>query len=197
MQKTGVRIAKGILYVFGCIAAVILVVMLIRVGYETGLNSANVNMIIKDAFAKRAQAVLMPQSYYTDREMLEKLFTPRALAADDVLKSNYYSAFEVTDYYQNTDAEMKIVWPWLDEVTVKVTESVRDIAGTLIEQDESQQDEEAPKPIGWVNGVYEVTLRKDKLTGNWRINSMELLGAIVFEEDDIDSEPVENLDAAG
>ncbi len=185
MPKVGVRIAKGILYVIGCIAAVAVVVLLVKVAYETGVNSMNINMITKDAFARRVQAVLLPSGDYSDREALEKLFTPRALAEDDVLNSSYYSAFEISDYYANAEVPFKIVWPWQEEATVEVTEIVRDISGKLIEVDESRaESDDGTRPISWMNGVYEVTLQKDKLTESWRVSGMEMIEPIVIVEDE-------------
>lgn len=186
MADTGVKIARGILYVVGSIVAVIIVVVLMMVAYNTAMNTTNVNMIVKDAFARRAQAVLLPAGDYSDRTALEKLFTPRALANDGVLNSGYYDAFEITNYYEYTDVASHIVWPWQEEAVIEVTEIVRDITGELAEWDESEDPDAAnePQPIGWTNGVYKVTMKKDKITETWRINEMELIEYVVIDEED-------------
>jgi hypothetical protein len=187
MADTGVKIARGILYVAGCVAAVILVIALLVLAYNTAMNTTNVNMIAKDAFARRAQAVLLPSGDYSDRTALEKLFTPRALADDPTLNSGYYDAFEITNYYEHADVELSIVWPWQEEAVLEVVEVVRDINGELAERNESAVEDavaEEPPLIRWTNGVYKVTMKKDKVTETWRVNEMELIEYIVFNEDD-------------
>jgi hypothetical protein len=68
--------------------------------------------------------------------------------------------------------------------TIRVTEVVRDISGKLKEKDESQSgDDDGTEPINWANGVYDVTLKKDKLTGSWRINDMEMVETVIVDED--------------
>jgi hypothetical protein len=171
-----------------CIIAVVVVVALVVCGYYAALNTANVNMIVKDAFAKRAQAVLLPSSGGADRVMLERLFTPRVIAMDEMLNSSYYKDFEIINYYEDTDLDWHIVWPWDEEVTLAVTEQVRDItgwpvsaSGDLDGEENEENTEETPLP--WRNGVYEVTLKKDTVTESWRISVLTLVKPILPEED--------------
>lgn len=181
-MNVGLKIIKGIMYVLLCLVAVIIIIMLIMLGFNTAQRTANVNMIIKDAFAKRAEVVLMPSGDdLADREILERMFTPRALAQDDALSSTYYDAFEITNYYEHANVKFKIVWPWEEKTTVEVTEIVRDIKGTLLEvEDEADAN---IQPLSWANGVYEVEMKYDNASETWRINDMQMIESIWVEEE--------------
>ncbi len=185
-RNTGVKVARGALYVIFCVVAVIIVVMLIIGAYYTAMNTMNVNMMVKDAFSKRAQAVLLPSADGSDRIMLEKLFTTRVLSTDNMLNSRYYDEFEIQNYYENSEVEFHIVWPWDEETTIEVTERVRDITGKKITDMQAEEDENAvavnDKPVSWDNGVYEVTLKKDKVSESWKISELKLIEPIVIDE---------------
>lgn len=176
--KIGLRILKGVAYVALCALAVIIVILIVMLAYNTAIQTTVVNMIAKDAFARRAQAVLIPAGDYSDREALEKLFTPKAIAEDEVLSSTYYDAYNISNYYEHADVEFKIVWPWENETELKVTEIVLDIKGTVAEANEASGSSEEiaeARPISWENGVYLVKMKRDKVNDNWRIDKMELI----------------------
>ncbi len=183
----GIKVAKGILYILSCVVAVIITVLLIMGVYNTAMNTMNVNMMVKDAFAKRAQTVLLPSADGSDRIMLEKLFALRVIQTDEMLNSHYYDGYEIVNYYEDTDVEFHIVWPWDDEITVKVTEKVRDIKGNKLVETDDAEAEDVPaieeKPLSWRNGIYEVTLKKDKVTEAWKIYELKLVEPMIVEED--------------
>lgn len=185
-RNTGVKVARGALYVIFCVVAVIIVVTIVIGAYYTAMNTMNVNMMVKDAFSKRVQAVLMPSTDGSDRIMLEKLFTTRVLSTDSMLNSNYYDGFEIQNYYENSEVELHIVWPWDEEAKLRVTERVRDITGKKITDTQVKQDENAimpaEKPVSWENGIYEVTLKKDKVSESWKISELTLVEPIVIDE---------------
>ena len=176
--KIGLRILKGVAYVALCALAVIIVILIVMLAYNTAIQTTVVNMIAKDAFARRAQAVLIPAGDYSDREALEKLFTPKAISEDEVLNSSYYNAYNISNYYEHADVEFKIIWPWENETELRVTEIVLDIKGTVAEANEASGDTEElaeAHPISWENGVYLVKMKRDKVNDNWRIDKMELV----------------------
>lgn len=196
-KSAGIKVARGILFVIVSIVAVVVVIVLIATAFITAMNTTNVNMLVKDAFAKRAEAVLNPVTDGSDRITLEKLFAPRVIAMDEMLNSTYYDLYEIDDYYEHLEVEFHVVWPWNDETTVEVTEIVRDITGqSILEQDtdaefeasETEIDLPKEKPLPWKNGIYEVTLRKDRVTDSWKIYGLELIEPIMLEdEEEIDS----------
>lgn len=183
--KIGLRILKGVAYVALCALAVIIVILIVMLAYNTAIQTTVVNMIAKDAFARRAQAVLIPAGDYSDREALEKLFTPKAISEDEVLNSSYYNAYNISNYYEHADVEFKIVWPWENETEIKVTEIVLDIKGTVAEANEASENAEeaaVARPISWENGVYLVKMKRDKVNDNWRIDKMELIEHVFMNE---------------
>lgn len=190
-KNVGVKVARGALYVLLCIVAVIVVIALIIGAYYTAMNTMNVNMLVKDAFGKRAQSVLLPSADGSDREMLEKLFAPQVLTTDIMFASSYYDDYEIINYYEHAAVKFSIVWPWEEETTVTVTERVRDIKGRRIDNDDAEQDEssvfadsERQKPLNWPNGVYEVVLKKNTATDSWKIYDLTLVEPILLEEEE-------------
>ncbi len=183
----GVKAARGVLYVLLCIVAVIIVVGLVILAYNTAMNTMTVNMLTKDAFTKRAQAVLLPSADGSDRIMLERLFAPKVISTDEMLNSRYYENFEISNYYERADVEFHIVWPWDDSVTLNVTEIVRDINGKrmveVADGEEVTMTEVDEKPLPWKNGVYSVTLKKDPVTGSWRVNELGLIEPLLIVDD--------------
>ncbi len=118
-----IKILRAVLYVFACMVAVILIYMLVRVAYNTALNTMSVNMITEDAFARRAQSVLLPTS--TDEVILGRLFSQNALATDNVMNSDAYDEYVVLDYYERVDIDTTIVWAWEETASIRLTEVMR------------------------------------------------------------------------
>ncbi len=199
-KEVGIKIAKGVLFVLLQIVAVIVIIALIWLGYNTAVNTMNVNMMAKDAFAKRAEVILRPSDDGTkDMEMLRKLFTNQSLARDEFLHGGYYGSFDISNYYERADVKFHIVWPWDDKATIEVTEIVRDIHGkpkeeemlvetedeegnVIVESTQIGDEEELPQPMEWQNGVYAVKLVKDMQTDVWKINGIELKELMDVEE---------------
>ncbi len=171
MAGVGVKIGKGIAYVLSRVAIVVVVIVLIAVAFYTGLNSMNVNMVIKDAFTQYAMAVLKPDD--SNPELLGKLFTQEFLQADPLLHTTTYDGFKVSNYYQRANEEFAIVWPWQDKVKVKVKSYVLDISGKPIDPEEGH---EYDKPPEWPNALYEVTL--EKTDNSWIVTEMKSIETI-------------------
>ncbi|MDL2237544.1 hypothetical protein LJC56_06915 [Christensenellaceae bacterium OttesenSCG-928-K19] len=185
-RDTGVKIAKGVLYVLLQIGVAVLIVLLIFLAYYTAENTMNVNMMVEDAFAYRAQAILRPaEDASAEMETLRKLFTNTALARDEVLHSTAYDDFTIVSYYEQADIEFHIVWPWDTRTKVTVTETVRDIMGDPIPEEGEELPEDKslwPQPEEWENGVYEVSLVKDKDAEIWKISGFEFKEAVDVSE---------------
>lgn len=203
-RDTGVKIAKGVLYVLLQIGVAILIVVLVFLAYYTAENTMNVNMMVEDAFAKRAQTILVPsEDSSADMETLRKLFTNTALARDEVLHGTAYDEFKVTDYYEQADIEFHIVWPWDEKTKIKVTETVRDLKGKpyMTKEEEEKMKEEGtdpstlPQPPEWQNGVYEVSLVKDKDSETWKVSGFEFLEPVDIDE--MTPVPVDAADDVG
>jgi hypothetical protein len=187
------KVARGVLYAFTRIILFVVAILVIALGFYTGMDSMNVNVITKDAFTMRAESVLEPSS--VSEEDLPKLFTQDFINTDSVLNSTKYEDYTITNYYQRADVKAKIVWPWMNKVVVHATEEVMDITGTLKESaevtaadtaEDAQTDEEGQiqvnvkdkTPPDWVSGEYEVTLVKDEKTSAWQVEEMKLIEVI-------------------
>ena len=184
------KVTRGVFYAFTRIILFVVAILIIALGFFAGMNSMNVNVIAKDAFAKRVEVALQPQE--GDETDLAKLFTQNFINDDAVVKSTKYNDYTITSYYQRADISMKIVWPWLDRVVVHATESVLDIVGTLNESEETipveasqpqqsvAQGEETQiaskdkNPPEWICGEYDVTLVKDKTTSSWKVEELKM-----------------------
>lgn len=198
-SSAGVKVARGVLYVFACVMAVVVVVALVITAYYTAENTANVSMIAKDAFAKRAEMVLLPSGdadeAEADQAILQRLFTDYAIATDEMLNGGHYEHFNVSNYYENADVEFSIIWPWKNEATVRVTEKVLDIAGRPKAAAEGETAAVSETPPDWSNGVYEVYFVKDPDSGSWKINGMKLVEPIVIPRETASAPPSASVSA--
>lgn len=178
-KEGGIKTAKGFLFVLSRIAIVIVVIALVIVAFYAAMNTMNIRMVAKDAFTQRATAVLMDDEDGTNKELLSRFFTEYYLSADSLLHGSAYDDFTITNYYQRTDVDGTIVWPWQDHATINVDDLVTDIAGTPIVQDEAAAQEGleiTQKPPEWQNGTYAVTLVKEDNT--WKIDGIKFVKAV-------------------
>lgn len=190
MAENNEKVARGIFYAFTRVILFVVAVLVIALGFFTGMNSMNVNVIAKDAFTLRAEYVLTPK---TGQEAdLPKLFTQDFITDDPVLISTAYSDYNIASYYQRTDVKAQIIWPWTNKAVVHATEEVLDITGTLKENTEAAPEPAADAaaagdtqvtvkdktPPVWVSGEYEMTLIKDPDTSSWKVQEMKLIREI-------------------
>ncbi|MBD5560098.1 MAG: hypothetical protein HDQ87_07075 [Clostridia bacterium] len=181
--SVGVKIARGFLYVFSRVVFVAVIIAVLVVAYDTAANTLTVDMIIKDAFAKRAQAILMPAADGSDRQGLEQLFTANALSNDPLMQTNPFQSdgYTITSYYERTDINNNIIWSWENSATVSVTEVVRDIrALSHLEPDENG---ETPQPVipEWDSGTYSVRVVKSASGSSWMIDSISFEGGVLLD----------------
>lgn len=185
MADNNEKVTKGVFYALTRIILFAVAILVIVLGFYTGMNSMNVNVIAKDAFSMRAEAVLTPRE--DDETDLPKLFTQDFIAGDAVLNSTEYADYNISSYYQRADVAAQIIWPWTDKVVLRATEEVLDITGTLKEDaeaavwetpetetsDEAQVTAKDKNPPEWVSGEYEVTLVKEA-EDTWKVQEMKL-----------------------
>jgi len=177
------KVTRGILYAFTRVILFVVAVLVIALAFFTGMNSMNVNVIIKDAFTMRAEDVLTPKTGY--EADLPKLFVQDFIAGDPVLNSQVYADYNISSFYQRTDVKAQIIWPWTNRAVVHATEEVLDILGTLKENAEAATPEPQTQvtvkdknPPEWVSGEYEVTLIKDPVSSSWKVQEMKLIREI-------------------
>lgn len=183
MAEYNEKVTRGILYAFTRVILFVVAVLVIALAFFTGMNSMNVNVIIKDAFTMRAEDVLTPKTGY--EADLPKLFVQDFIAGDPVLNSQVYADYNISSFYQRTDVKAQIIWPWTNRAVVHATEEVLDILGTLKENAEAATPEPQTQvtvkdknPPEWVSGEYEVTLIKDPVSSSWKVQEMKLIREI-------------------
>ena len=190
MAENNEKVGKGVFYALTRIILVVVAVLVIALGFYAGMDSMNVNVIVKDAFTMRAEDVLTPKTGY--EADLPKLFTQGFIESDPVLNSQVYADYNVSNFYQRVDVKAQIIWPWTDRAVVHATEEVLDITGTLKENSEAALDTTGAGDAGvdmqvtvkdknppeWVDGEYEVTLVKDAATSSWKVQEMKMIREI-------------------
>lgn len=170
------KTTRGVIYALTRVILFVIAVLVIALGFFTGMNSMNVNVIIKDAFELRQEFVLQPKGL-TSAD-LAKLFTQDFIKSDTVLNSTKYQEYDITSYYQRSDVGFAIVWPWMDTVTVRATENVLDIQGTRNNSEDAAASSgnasaaDAAPPTG-ESAEYDVTLVKDANTSSWKVREMK------------------------
>ncbi len=184
------KTTRGVIYALTRVILFVIAVLVIALGFFTGMNSMNVNVIIKDAFELREEYVLQPNGL--TKEDLGKLFTQDFIQDDPTLNSTGYQDYDVSSYYQRADVGFAIVWPWLSSVTVNATENVMDIQGSLNDAENAAAPSASASgaakastaaqaagvgkaPPVWKSAEYEVTLVKDSETSSWKVQEMQLI----------------------
>jgi hypothetical protein len=186
------KVTRGVIYVFTRVILFVIAILIIALGFFTGMNSMNVNVIVKDAFELREKYVLQPTGLSNDD--LSNLFTQDFISSDPVLNSTSYQEYDVSDYYQRANVDGAIVWPWLDTVTVHATENVMDIEGTLSDTENAAAPSASASPAAktsataqqqiaavdqtppeWKSAEYDVTLVKDANTSSWKVQEMHMI----------------------
>ena len=195
METNQEKVTRGVIYAFTRMILFVIAILVIALGFFTGMNSMNVNVIVKDAFALREEYALQPKGLSADD--LGKLLTQDFIQSDAILNTTDYQDYDITNYYQRADVGAAIVWPWLDTVTVHATENVLDIEGTLSSSENaaapSASSSETPKasasaqtqvasvdktPPEWKSAEYDVTLIKDPDTSSWKVQEMKIIKEI-------------------
>lgn len=195
METNQEKVTRGVIYAFTRVILFVIAILVISLGFFTAMNSMNVNVIAKDAFALREEYVMQPNGLTSDD--LGQLFTQDFIQGDALLNSTDYQDYDIENYYQRADVEAAIVWPWLDTVTVRATENVLDIEGTLSNSekfvassagtsesakasasDQTQVASIDKTPPDWKSAEYDVTLIKDPETSSWKVQEMKLIKEI-------------------
>ena len=164
-MSTGATVAlKFIWYLLSRLLIGAVIVGLVVLSFFSAMDYMNVQTLVKDGLHVRADVILTS----SDTTTLSKIFSKGFLEADELLITNPYKPYDVSDYNYNADVSFALIAPWNDTVTVTVTEEVTGIKGDLYDTSDTTLSETPPE---WVNAVYTVTLVRYE--DNWRIKSME------------------------
>lgn len=126
-------VAKFFSYIAGKIIAVALAIAVMALVFFTAMNTMNVQVMVKDAFALRS-SVMLVQYDNEDMELLDRVFSEKYIKENRLKELTDNKAYDVTNYNQDTDIEFKLIWPWVDEVELSATDVIEDVRANLVSQ---------------------------------------------------------------
>ncbi len=142
------------------------------------MNLANIQVVLKDGLAKRAQVILMDEN----PAELTKYFQTAYLERDTALIASEQGLSPYENYtIRGIDHRMEMgftwVWPWEETARVDLVERIPRIDGRVkgskAEEVIAQQGESAVYPPAWQSARYRAVLVKE--SGQWHIKSMSML----------------------
>ena len=151
------------------------------VTFYYAMNLANIQIILKDGMAARAEVVIMGE----DDERLSKYFQSSFLQNDAVIQTvsngtSPYQDYKVTGIDHRINMSFAWLWPWDEKVRVEITESVPHIDGRVksnrAEALIAEKGSSAVYPPAWQSARYRVSLIKDN--GQWLIASVNWLADV-------------------
>ncbi|MBQ9307112.1 MAG: hypothetical protein IJ229_04220 [Clostridia bacterium] len=156
-----------------------LVLGLCVVSFYYAMNLTNMQIIIKDGMARRAQYVMGME----DADELGKYFQSGFLQTDATLLtmqngSSPYQDYNVKGIDHRIDMGFVWVWPWDDTCRVEITESIPRIDGR-VKADRAEEivalyGPNAVYPPTWQSARYRVTMVREN--GQWKIRSLAMIG---------------------
>lgn len=146
------------------------VLAIIVCAFYIAFNLGNAYILINEGMEKRA-VVALTRENATD---LNGYFTGSFLNSDPVLDYAFsdaspYLPYNITGYEYEISIESLKVWPWGDEIVCIVIESLTDIKGTV---KASYASDVTGAPAPWASGRYELRLKKQAETGQWKISAI-------------------------
>ena len=175
------KVRRFIWYLAGRLLLIVVLLGVFTVTFYYAMNASNINIVLKDGMARRAQVIMMQE----DASELNKFFQSSYLQRDENLllaldeKSPYI-------YYniRGIDHRLKMTWmwcwPWDSTARVNFTESIPRIDGRVNAKNadaaKALYGEGYESPPRWQGGRYTATLVKEN--GQWHIRSIALIEAL-------------------
>lgn len=162
-----------------------LVLGLMTIVFYYSMNATNVYIVLKDGMANRAQAIMMgvdgaegdagsALAYY-QQSGLDRYFSVTYLDRDRQLsqaragQSAYQNYYSITGFDHRISLDRFWCWPWDNEVSATITESIPAIDGKL--KSSAREAAQAAGLTGsspkWETTQYSVILRLEN--GQWHI----------------------------
>ncbi len=145
------------------------------------MNVSNMQIIIKDGMARRAQYVMGMES----ADELNKYFQSGFLNTDATLLTVQNGSSPYQDYVvRGIDHRINMgfvwVWPWDETCRVEITESIPRIDGRVradrAEAIVEKNGQSAVYPPPWTSARYRVTLSKE--AGQWKIRTLAMIETV-------------------
>ena len=167
---------RGIWYLASRLLVICLVFGLIITVFYYAMNLTNIQIIVKDGMAKRAQVVMMGAD-----ENLNAYFSPAYLERDALLiearagQSVYQNYYTIKGFDHRINLDSFWCWPWEDTARATFTERIPAIDGKL---KASAREEAAAAGVSlttpkWQPTQYSVLLSREN--GQWRIRNLSVV----------------------
>lgn len=159
------------------IICIVLTVLIIAFYYA--MNMANLQVVIKDGMAKRAQVVMMNH----DAAELNKYFSASFIERDDVLNAvrdglSPYKDYQIVGIDHRISMSWMWCWPWENYARADISEEIPKIDGRLkasaVRQTADGQSRQFPPK--WQSRKYRANLVRED--GKWHIQNLQLLSII-------------------
>ncbi len=146
------------------------IMAIIVCAFYIAFNLGNAYILINEGMEKRA-VVALTRENATD---LNGYFTGSFLNADKMLEVAFsdaspYLPYNITDYEYEITIESLRVWPWGDEIVCTVIEHVNGIKGNV---KAAYASDVSGDPAAWMSGRYELRLKKQPDSGQWKISAI-------------------------
>ncbi len=169
-------IRRGVWFLLGRLVLLLLLLGLVVVVFYEAMDYSNIQIIIKDGMAHRAQTVLGME----DGQDLGKYFQQSFLANDAALILTQQGDSPYRDYtIRGLDHRIEMsflwVWPWENRCTVSVVERIPAIDGR-IRGDKADAavaafGPGAVYPPAWQSAQYRITLNREN--GQWKMQRVD------------------------
>ena len=163
---------RTLLFILKCILIVCIILLLCVCIFFSATHLANLDVLVREGLKARAEVI-----FHLDETIdLTSYFTEECMEKDTELTEQRFQNYSITAYNQKIDMPAVWVWPWQSEVQVVVTDSMINLRGMAIANENEEVDEELPE---WRNARYRLTILRDGsfwgLDSKWKITDMELL----------------------
>ncbi|MDD5018244.1 MAG: hypothetical protein PHO15_09120 [Eubacteriales bacterium] len=158
-------VLKFVWYIISRLLVWALAIGLVVLTFFMAMDYMNVRILVQDSMKLRAEVIIEGD----DPTTLSQVFSKGFLEEDDMLDSDTYQQYIISDFDYNIDVGFALIFPWQNTVTLKVTEEILSIDGEIYANTDSHLSETPPV---WDNAIYDMTLVRYE--DNWRIVSMEL-----------------------
>jgi len=161
-------ILRFLFYLIGKFLVLLIVAVLLLLSFLAAKDYMNINVLISDGLTERANVILKDE----DAINIYQIFDEEYIKTDAELFGDTYDPYIIRSFIQDIDINFKLIMPWRDRVTVKVSEEISHIDGEIpTDQRTDEMTEQDIYPPDWDNAFYDVTL--ERYETSWKIVDME------------------------
>ena len=157
----------------------VLILGLMVIAFYYAMNLTNVQIVLKDGMARRAQVVMQIEDNVSE---LNKYFQTTFLERDAALATvtqgtSPYRDYNIRGIDHRVNIDFAWVWPWDTVCRVEIVESIPRIDGRVrADRAESliaANGQNAIYPPSWQSAKYRATLTRED--GQWKIRALALI----------------------